>query len=307
MGRDAKQPTSGRSAAASRKFTRRAFLLGGAAAAAGAGGLGAYARFVEPYWVERTKVRMGLPGLAAELNGLRLLQISDLHVDNAKVEDYLADEFERCTAAAPDLIVLTGDYLTGGNPHDIAAVGRVAARLRARYGVFASLGNHDYYDYTGTLGRSVRYSGKVATDLTAVLQQAGVTVLRNQARVLRIGGGSLQLVGLEDWMVGWYDAQRAFAQVDPRLPTIALSHNPDTFPDLCQRACHWVLSGHTHGGQVRVPGIGAIRLPVQHREYDAGHFERNGRHLYVNRGIGYLLPVRFSCRPEVTEFTLSPA
>lgn len=290
-----------------RRFTRRAILAGGAAALFGSTAVGAYARYVEPFWPEWTSHDMPLPNLDRSLAGLRILHLTDLHVDSRESEQYLMRQLDLCTARKPDLIILTGDYITGGNPASIAGVRRVVRRLRARLGIFASLGNHDYYDFTGTLPRTTRYSGIVAQELSQTLTSVGVRVLRNESFVLPIGGAKLQFVGLEDWLVDRYDGARAFSRAIRGLPTIALSHNPDTILDLRNRECHWVLSGHTHGGQVRIPGIGAIRLPITLRKFDQGLFDEAGRKLYVNRGIGYLRPVRFNCRPEIAEFTLTRA
>lgn len=287
------------------RLSRRALLLGAASVVGSTALGGAYAALVEPFWEEWVAVRLDLPGLAPALVGRRILQLSDLHLSSAGEEAYALRVAEECTKRKPDLIVLTGDFVTAGNPADVERVGRVASKLRARFGVFACLGNHDYYDYTRTLPRSLRYSGIIADRVSAALRGGGAEVLRNAARVVTIDGAALQLVGLEDWMLGRFNADAAFKQVDERLPTIALSHNPDSMVELCRRPCHWVLSGHTHGGQVRVPGIGALRLPLENKRYDAGLFEENGRRMYVNRGLGHLMRVRFNCRPEVTEFTLA--
>ncbi|MBK8916071.1 MAG: metallophosphoesterase [Phycisphaerales bacterium] len=288
-----------------RRLSRRALLLG-AASAVGCTALGgSYAALVEPFWEEWVSVRLDLPGLSPALVGRRILHLSDLHLSSPGEEAFALRVAEHCTRRQPDLIVLTGDFVTAGNPADIERVGRVAAALRARFGVFACLGNHDYYDYTRTLPRTLRYSGIIADRISAALRGGGVEVLRNATRVIQMDGAALQLVGLEDWMLGRFNADAAFARANEALPTIALSHNPDSIVELCRRPCHWVLSGHTHGGQVRLPWIGALRLPLENKRYDAGLFEENGRRMYVNRGLGHLMRVRFNCRPEVTEFTLA--
>lgn len=288
------------------RLTRRAFLLrvaGGGLGGLAAATLGAgYARYVEPFWPAVEAQAMDLPQLAPALAGLRIIQLSDLHVDRGMRLDYLREQFQHCLSLAPDLIVLTGDYITRADARYLDELKSLVSLLRAPLGVFAVLGNHDWAVYSA--GRARRMPA-LATGVQAALSAAGVMVLRNECvRVVR-GGAALQLVGLDDLWSGCFDAGKAFADTDPTLPCVALTHNPDSIDQLRDQPCDWILCGHTHGGQVRVPLCGAPLLPVRHREYDQGLFHVGGQRLYVNRGLGYLRCVRFNCRPEITLFTLT--
>ena len=285
-----------------RRLTRRRFLLGAGGLLAGLGGGAAYARYVEPYWPTWQRLTMDLPGLGAGLVGARLVQLSDLHVAPVMPMDYLRRHLGHVVASGPDLIVLTGDYVTRAIVRDADALRELLAELRAPLGVFAVLGNHDYGVHEPRRGPVV---GSWPNHVARIVADAGVTVLRNEVCRIERGGAALQLVGLDDLWSGRCDPQAAFASVNQDEPCIALAHNPDTFPLLRDRPCRWVLSGHTHGGQVRVPLLGPVVLPVRDKTHDAGLFAVGSQRLYVNRGLGYLLPVRFNCRPEITEFTLT--
>jgi hypothetical protein len=297
------QPT--RSAA--RRFTRRAFLvagLGGLAAPALAAG---YARYCEPFWPEWVRVPLDLPRLGDELRGYRIIQLSDLHASDIVPADYLRGQCELVAAQRPDLVVLTGDYISYGAKKWIDVAADCVARLKARDGVLAVLGNHDYHCRRPGMLAVFKQGERIAGRLCDALAAAGARVLRNERWVLHRGAARLQFVGLDDLWAGEYDGAAAFADVTPDAPCIALSHNPDTIDDLRRRPCDWILSGHTHGGQVRLPLVGAPLLPVDHRELDAGHFRVGRQSIYVNRGLGYIRKVRFGCRPEITEFALTPA
>lgn len=289
------------------RLTRRGFLLG-CLGGAGCGALGlGYARYVEPFWPKLERLPMDLRRLAPSWAGVRILHLSDLHLSHSLPSEYLPKQLDRCAALQPDLVVLTGDFITSGRFDLLADLHRLLTRLRARHGVFAVLGNHDFGVYSPQRRlASSRAAARIADRISAELTAAGVDVLRNDCRVLTIGDGQLQLVGLDDYWSGYCDPSAAFAKVDPDLPCVVLSHNPDSVIELKDYRCDWVLCGHTHGGQVRIPLLGAPILPIQHRQYDAGRFEVGDKRLYVNRGLGYLRQVRFNCRPEITEFTLEP-
>jgi predicted MPP superfamily phosphohydrolase len=139
--------------------------------------------------------------------------------------------------------------------------------------------------------------------VAGALREAGITVLFNDRFRLARSGARLDVAGFGDL---WSDAFEPQA-VPVETTTVALSHNPDTAPALARRGVHLVLSGHTHGGQVWIPGIGAPILPVRHREFVAGHYPVGEGQLYVNRGLGWLRRVRLFTRPEVTVLRLRPA
>jgi predicted MPP superfamily phosphohydrolase len=261
------------------------------AAAAGAGG---YAYLVEPHLV--TTVRRDLPiaGLPADLDGKRLIQISDLHVGPTG-DDHLQSCLQRVAKLRPELVVITGDFMTAHGTEEVEHVGRVLADLpKPPLGVFGTLGNHDY--------GSAWKDSEIADALVPALESAGVRVLRNQC----VDVAGLQIVGMDEWWARRFRPQQALAGFDFRRAGLALSHNPDTVDEQgWGRYQGWVLCGHTHGGQCKAPFFRPPYLPVRNPLYTAGEVDLgDGRRVYINRGLGYNRRVRFNVRPEVTAFTL---
>lgn len=270
--------------------------------ATGGAGL-AYVRYVEPYWAAIERVPLDLPRLHPDLVGFRIVQLSDLHVTGDVSTQHVRSAVQRVRELAPDLVVMTGDYITSGQPRHTQRLATALRELDAPRGVFAVLGNHDYG--VSRPGQH-RFTHVISRNVVRVLQDCGVRILQNAHVEVRRGAGSFQLIGLEDIWGGGCNVQAAFHNTRTDMPGIVLVHNPDAIDVLSQQDWDWMLCGHTHGGQVRIPLFGAPILPVRHREYDAGLFRFGRRRIYVNRGLGNILPVRFNCRPEITLFTLQP-
>ncbi|UCG33802.1 MAG: metallophosphoesterase [Phycisphaerales bacterium] len=286
-------------------ITRRAFLGGCIAGPITASALGtAYALGIEPTWVEVTRLGMPLRGLGSALAGYRLVQISDLHCGSAVPVSYLADCMAMVNRLAPDLVVLTGDVLTRGQWDHLEKAADLLSRLDARDGLVAILGNHDHGMVTPTRGLVDSWGANRITDTIRAL---GHTVLRNDSTRITRGDAGLRIVGLDDYWARRFDIPAAFRDVDGHDPVVALTHNPDTFIDLARTQAQWILAGHTHGGQVRLPLLGPPALPIRNKALAAGLIEMNGRRFYVNRGLGWLHRVRFNVRPEITLFELAPA
>ncbi len=282
-----------------RRLTRRRLLK--AAAAGGAAlclGLPLYAWRIEPHWIEVVDRDLPLAGLPRRWRGRTLVHIADLHVGPIVDPDYIRDAMQRVNDLKPDAIVITGDLLTGQTPAEVRNAAAVIARLhQPPLGTHACLGNHDY-------GHSFR-DARVAASLADAVGDVGLNVLRND--VVDVAG--LQIAGVEDLWSGRCDIAATVARIDPARPAVALIHNPDGADDPAWNPFRgWVLSGHTHGGQVDPPFIDPPILPVSNVRYAAGPFTlAPGRRLYVNRGLGYLRRVRFACRPEITRFRLTAA
>ena len=278
-------------------LSRRGFLLSSAGLATGVVAVGTYTRFFEPQWLEITRRDMPVCGLPDVLSGKTLVQLSDIHVGPNVSDEYVLETFRRVGALAPDIVVYTGDF-TSLHPGLIDHAERIYSEMpRGRFGTVASLGNHDY---------GFGWAEPVEADrISGVLRNLGVTVLVNAMENVK----GLQIVGLGDLWAGQFDPQRAFSAVAPDTPTIVLSHNPDTV-DLSgwQTFGGWILSGHTHGGQCKAPFLPPPLLPVQNKRYTSGAFALSGRRqMYISRGVGTVLPVRFNVRPEVVVFTLRSA
>ena len=306
-------------------LSRRRFVILGGSALAGAAGVGLYAWQVEPHWVEVVRERMPLEHLDDALVGKTLLQLSDIHVGPRVDSGYLIRALRRAQELKPDFVVITGDFVSYRTAREYGELARVLEALpRGRIATVAALGNHDY----GFGWREL----DVADRVSSVVTDAGAIVLRNQALVT----GGLQFVGLGDlWSpefgafgersrghmthpgsdaggaetTAQGGAHRTLRGLAANQPTIVLAHNPDAQDlPIWDGVRGWVLAGHTHGGQVKPPYLPPPVLPVRNSRYTAGKFDiAPGRTLYINRGLGHLIQVRFNVRPEMTLFTLDRA
>ena len=230
------------------------------------------------------------------LDGLRIAVLSDIHVDNWFItEKKLRTIVERTNQLQPDLVVILGDYMSSDGwvtrRVEPEVFGPVLKDLRAPLGVYSVLGNHDWW-----------YSGM---RVRRGLEQNGIKVLENESAKVDARGTSLWLVGLADL---WTRPQRiadTVATVPEGQPVIALTHNPDIFPNVPQRV-QLVLAGHTHGGQVRFPIIGTVIESSDYGErWNRGHVFEDNHHLFVTTGIGTsILPVRFGVPPEIVLLTI---
>jgi predicted MPP superfamily phosphohydrolase len=277
------------------RLTRRRFLAGLGVSALG---LGLYTWRVEPHWVEFVRRDLPVRNLPPALAGKTLAQVSDLHVGRGIDPDYLADSLRRLSDLKPDLVVITGDFTTNNGIPQLDDVARVLGRLTPPpLGYFAVTGNHDFGPAWSR--------PELAETLTARLTGMGIEVLRNASKVT----GGLTVVGLDDFWGPNFRPADVLPTLDPDVPAVVLCHNPDAADRPVWAGYKgWILSGHTHGGQCRPPFLPPPLLPVVNRRYTAGEFDLgDGRRLYINRGLGHLLRVRFNVRPEITLFTLTRA
>lgn len=251
-------------------------------------------------WIEVVEVDLRLKNLCDPFRGKRIVHVSDLHCSRTVSTKYLKYCIDRINLLEPDIVVLTGDYVT----HDYYGrysekVVALVCDIRSRLGVYACLGNHDY-GVGGVLGsrrdRSLR-------QMVEGIESGGVTVLRNQSSLLEIDGRRLWLVGLGDLWAGDFQPERAFAGVGDNGAVIALAHNPETLEHLHDFNVDMVMCGHTHGGQVEWTAF--LDRPVMNRRsYYAGMYKVRGKMLYVNRGLGRHGKAIFNTRPEITVFSL---
>lgn len=256
--------------------------------------------FVEPARLVVREVTVHLQGWPAALAGLRVAVLSDLHAGAPHMGDARRHEIvARTNAARPDLIVLLGDYVVGHEPGarfvEPEIIASELGRLRCPLGAVAVLGNHDWW-YDGPRVRRA-------------LVAAGLRVLENDAIALDdpARGARFWVAGLADLWTDGADPRRALRSVPPGAPVLMLTHNPDVFPEVPPRVV-LTLAGHTHGGQVRVPGWGTPIVPSRYgSRYVAGLVEEDGKRLFVTPGLGTsILPVRFLVPPEVSVLTLLP-
>lgn len=266
------------------------------ATALGAGALGAYAFLVEPRWLELTRPRIHVRGLHPSLEGLRIALLTDMHAGSGTPLSLIRRACRMAAAEKPDLIALTGDFAADDSPGFREVLGALSC-LDARLGVYAVPGNHDYRVGIERWHRQVAEHPRI-TDLT------------NAAVVREVGGARLCIAGVDDFSMG-RPRLDALPPPDERDFTVLLAHDPDQ----AERArreydqVDLVLSGHTHGGQVRLPWVGALKNPAVYEDlYEEGLRRRPWTQVYVSRGVGTVhLPVRFLCRPEVAVLELTGA
>jgi hypothetical protein len=235
---------------------------------------------------EITETEIWLRLLSATHDGLRIVQLTDLHHSLFTPLEDIQRAVHLANLLRPDVVALTGDYVTLSRAH-IWPVARALGKLRARLGVFAVLGNHDF---------------RVDPDgITRALRSQHIRVLRNAHCALGASRASLWIVGVDDLWWGADDLQAAMRSVPARDPKVLLCHNPLGIRMAAARGIDFVLSGHTHGGQVHLPVVGSVYGRSKFGErFVEGWNQLDGTQIYVSRGIGkVLLPLRFGCPPEI--------
>ena len=283
--------------------SRRKFLQAGAAvAAAGALGVVGDGTFFEANRPRVVSIEIPLSRLPQSWDGLRIAQLSDLHYDPHFSAVPIAKAVDLVNGLQPDLVVLTGDFVTA--PFSESRTGNIRAAkmiepcaqllspMRAPLGIHACMGNHDV--------------GTDEAHIAAVLQSHGISVLRNRSVPLERNGARLWLAGLGDVLEGKYDLKQTLKGIPKPEPVVLLVHEPDFAGYV--KDVDLQLSGHSHGGQIRFPLLGAPVLPVMGRRYPRGLRRIGPLTLYTNVGIGTIwLPMRLNCPPEVTLLTLRAA
>ena len=252
-----------------------------------------YAYCIEPNWIEVNSISLQLPHLAKEFNGYKIAQISDIHVDKKMSRQYLTRLFKLVNQQQPDLIALTGDYVTKGSEKFIPKLATLS-QLKSKDKTVAVLGNHDYASYTHNQATK------------EILQQTKVLNLANAVYSLKRGTAMLHIAGVDDVWERKDDLNAVLQQLPVDGAAILLAHEPD-FADISAATGRFDLqiSGHSHAGQVRLPFSEPIILPQLGRKYYSGIYIVGDMIQYTNRGIGSThLHLRFNSRPEITVFTL---
>jgi hypothetical protein len=270
----------------------------GVAAASGAAAL-AYATQVEPFWLRTRRIELVLCGLHEDLDGLTILHLSDIH---AKPGDRRgAVNVRRASRIEADVVCITGDF--GDIPPHAPLAADLLACARGRLGTFAVLGNHDY-DAT-PYRRPHRFDDDVGFAVGAALEADGVMVLQNESVSIPVGRTRLWFVGLDDPHTFRDDVSRAYCGVPANEPSIVLAHSWEPTVDVGKRGARLLLSGHTHGGQVRLPFMEPPLHQTFRRPPKVGGFQWvDGVGLHISPGLGGTHHLRFMVRPEATLFTL---
>ena len=261
--------------------------------------LGLWAFWWEPASLAVRRDEVPVPGWPPELAGLRVAVLTDLHVGAPYRDlDKLRKTVERTNELAPDLILLPGDFVIQGvlggefvHPDEIAPV---LAGLRAPLGVFAVMGNHDWWM-------------RRPRELITAFRDNGIPLLLDEAVRIDAGKAPFWVLGIGDFWETAHDIQGGLAMASDGAPVLAFTHNPDIFPDIPARI-NLTIAGHTHGGQVYVPFLGRPVIPSEFgQRYAIGLIREEGRVLYVSSGVGTsIMPVRFLVPPEITILELVP-
>jgi predicted MPP superfamily phosphohydrolase len=271
--------------------------------------LAAWAFWLEPASTVVRRVSLSVPAWHAEHRGLKIALLTDLHVGAPHMSlGRLRNVVGRVNEEAPDLVIITGDFVIGGPQDEGGERGGVAGgtfvepeplaeelkHLRAPLGVYAVLGNHDWW-----------FDGE---RVARALGGAGLKVLENEAVRIERDGRGFWLGGVADLWTRRPDVEGTLRQVNTDDPVILFTHNPDIFPNVPARVA-LTVAGHTHGGQVNLPFLGRPVVPSKFgQRYAFGHVVEGGRHLFVSGGVGTsIIPVRFRVPPEIVILKLGPA
>lgn len=257
---------------------------------------------MEPNRLTTKRVEIKIGHLPEVFHGTKIAQISDIHFEEFLPADHVRGVVREVNALEPDIVVFTGDLATSPETQDrrrrelaaakAAPAGEILAELKAGLGRFGVFGNHD-----------------VKTDpnmLTDVLTNAGMVVLRNQSVPIEREGHRIWIAGIDDYFAGRVNIPRTLSGVAKGEVVVALAHEPDLADAVTKFPVDLQLSGHSHGGQVRIPFIGAPVLPPMAQKYPLGLYRIGNLQLYTNAGVGVVgLPIRFDCPPEITLITLT--
>jgi len=267
------------------RVSRRDFLRGGALLG---GALLFESTVLAPRGVRVQEAAVRISGLPPAFNGFAICHLTDIHHSPVVGLGYIESVVDEANSLAPDLFVLTGDYIDDGREY-MPPVIKALSRLKARFGTLAVLGNHDHFigmDYT-----------------EEVMEAYRVPLLQNSHILIESGKDALCIGGVRDYLEDAPDAREALSGAPKDVPRVLLSHHPDYAEFLPgNERVDLVLSGHTHGGQVRLPFSFAPVVPSGFGQKYAGGLVRNGAtQVYVSRGVGVVtIPVRFNCPPEIT-------
>lgn len=300
--------------------------------------VGIWPRFIEPKLITTTKFALPIADLPQELSNLKILQFSDLHIHENTSETYLHKLSKKISSLKPDIIVFTGDFLCYSYVPEPKRLQTFLCSLRAPHGCFAILGNHDYaacvsisesgnYDVvhspSSSLLRAFKRLGtttsltKIVTHeaqnvvlhakLVKLLEKTPFKLLHNNTHQVRIGQAALNICGLGEYMLGRAQPEEAFKNYDRTSPGLILLHNPDGIKLLHGFPGDIILSGHTHGGQVNLPWMWRKFTLLENMKLKKGLLKIADKKIYINRGIGSVLPFRWFSPPELTLITLEQA
>ncbi|MGW8143793.1 MAG: metallophosphoesterase [Anaerolineales bacterium] len=243
--------------------------------------------------IELSTIPLPIPGLPVEFEGYRLTQLSDFHLGTWLDSQAMVNIVELVNSLNSDLIAITGDFVSSKVDQHAPVLKEALKRLIARDGIVAVLGNHDHYTDAGTIRKA--------------LLESRVVELDNKVQIIQNGKACLYVAGIDDPMTRHDNLDKVIASLPAYdVPVILLAHAPD-FAETSSKSgkINLQLSGHTHGGQIRLPVIGPLYLPRLGRKYPSGKYKIGNMYLYTNRGLGTSwFKIRYNCPPEIATFEL---
>jgi uncharacterized protein len=298
--------------------------------------VGIWPRFIEPRLISTTQLHLPIPHLPKDLEGFKILQISDIHLSAQTSEAFLEKLILKCQTLRPDLITITGDFICYSELHDPKRLKKLLNAFKAPYGCFAILGNHDYASFVSInqqgdydlieppasssllrafsrLTESITLTKKTTeraqhvplhAELVSLLSETPFKLLHNESTSISVKNTRLNICGLGEYCLKKMDLEQAFQNYDQGYPGIILLHNPDGAPYLKNFPGDIILSGHTHGGQVNLPWMWKKFTLLENMEFKKGLLRLQNRWMYVNRGLGSVLPFRWFSTPEILLLTL---
>lgn len=298
--------------------------------------IGIWPRFIEPKLLSVTHLNLHIPHLPADLSGIKILHFSDLHWNAAFSKSFQKKCTKKINALHPDIIVFTGDFICRSILENPQGLKDFLCSLKAKHGLYAILGNHDYaqfvtvnengdFDVASPTGSPIKKGFKLLlssntltekitaaaaqvgpnTQLINLLKKTPFQLIDNTSILIPYKNSFVNLCGLGEYSVGNANIVKTFENYDARYPGIILTHNPDSIPLLRQSPGDLILAGHTHGLQINLPWIGKKVSMMKNFEWKRGLKKFGNKWIYINRGIGSVLPFRWFSIPELSLVTLS--
>ena len=250
--------------------------------------LGFWSFFVEPKIIKIEKASIEIRNLPPSFKGTKIAHLSDLHSKNFGERE--REVLELLNQIKPDFIFLTGDFVDW-RTQDLKSCQNFWKKLSENHPekIFGVLGNHDHHHPKFKIIRNL-------------LKESGIEILENETKKIEKNGDFIYFIGVDDPHEGYDNIEKAMAGIETEIPKILLAHSPEIFRKVKEKSIDLVLVGHTHGGQINIPFITNLFMPLKYdKKYKSGFFEENSTLLYVNRGIGTtFLPIRFNASPEIT-------
>lgn len=298
--------------------------------------VGIWPRFIEPKLISTSHLALKIDHLPNDLKGLKILQFSDLHLHPKVSQSFLNKASDKILALKPDIILFTGDFLCFALPEDLERLETFFKNLYAPHGCYAILGNHDYSEFvsinsetgeydtlSSSVGSLMRILKRLWTttklafkttqrakavipneNLEKLLKNTPFRLLKNETIQIPIKNSFLNLSGLEEYVTGRCDPIKTLEKFNPNYPGITMIHNPDALPYLLNFPADLFLAGHTHGGQVNLPWLWKKFTLMENPELKKGLVRFRDRWIYINRGIGSVIPFRWFAVPEILLITL---